>query len=345
MAALFEARFNPADTPLDRTALIAGARDVQVIVSSITDRMDAELIAALPESVRLIAQFGNGFGSTSIAFDFDNNGTINDASTSRTETLSGNAQAGLRIDGTINGNVPIVIGGRPPAVIDSISVSADSSSARSGWSVRGGADGSSADASRPSPARYVALGYLGYMLAGWVLLALPMSQALPLPALDSLFIAVSAVSTTGLATVDPGTSFTFFGQVVILGLVQIGGFGIMSGASLLFLAVAGRIRLRGRLLAQAEIQQVTRAYESVEPNTSGKGNKFGLNNDSLLPLGNFIRDLLDSLDRASVFPEPEGLLAAIAENITGETAEDQTQGRRFSEFMKEILALDLGNSR
>ncbi len=98
-------------------------------------------------------------------------------------------------------------------------------------------------------------------------------------------------------------------------------------------------------LAQAEIQQVTRAYESFEPNTSGKGNKFGLNNDSLLPLGNFIRDLLDSLDRASVFPEPEGLLAAIGENITGETAEDQTQGRRFSEFMKEILALDLGNSR
>ena len=95
-------------------------------------------------------------------------------------------------------------------------------------------------------------------------------------------------------------------------------------------------------LAQAEIQQITKAYEVFEPaRASDNGNKLGLNSESLLPLGNFIRDLLDSLDRASVFPEPAGLLTNMAEKITGETEQDQVQGRRFSEFMKEILALEL----
>lgn len=94
-------------------------------------------------------------------------------------------------------------------------------------------------------------------------------------------------------------------------------------------------------LAQVEIQQVTRAYETFEPAESSRGSKFGLNSESLLPLGNFIRDLLDSLERASVFPEPEGLLTTMAKKVTGETAEDQAQGRRFSDFMQQILALEL----
>ncbi|MFC3115461.1 DUF5610 domain-containing protein [Cellvibrio fontiphilus] len=94
-------------------------------------------------------------------------------------------------------------------------------------------------------------------------------------------------------------------------------------------------------LAQAEIQQVTKAYEAFEPSTAGNGNKFGLNNDSLLPLGNFIRDLLDSLDRASVFAEPEKLLTNIAEKMPDETTGDQTQAHRFSGFMKQIFALEL----
>jgi len=66
MAALFDARFNPTDARLDQAALITGARDADVIVSSITDRIDSELIAALPQSVKLIAQFGNGFDNINI---------------------------------------------------------------------------------------------------------------------------------------------------------------------------------------------------------------------------------------------------------------------------------------
>ena len=66
MAALFDTVFNTDDTPLDSAGLLAGIGDAQVLVSSITDRIDAELIAALPAGLKLIAQFGNGFDNINI---------------------------------------------------------------------------------------------------------------------------------------------------------------------------------------------------------------------------------------------------------------------------------------
>jgi glyoxylate reductase len=66
MTALFDVRFNPEDVPLSGEALLALAADCDVLVSSITDRIDADLIARLPRSVRLIAQFGNGFDNVDI---------------------------------------------------------------------------------------------------------------------------------------------------------------------------------------------------------------------------------------------------------------------------------------
>ena len=66
MATLFEARFNPDDTPYTGSRLVAALEDREVLVSSITDRLDGELIARLPQSVRLIAQVGNGFDNLDI---------------------------------------------------------------------------------------------------------------------------------------------------------------------------------------------------------------------------------------------------------------------------------------
>ena len=60
MAELFEASFNPADTPLDRAALIAAVADADVLVPTVTDRIDAELIAAAGPRLGLIANFGAG---------------------------------------------------------------------------------------------------------------------------------------------------------------------------------------------------------------------------------------------------------------------------------------------
>ncbi|MEN0037507.1 MAG: DUF5610 domain-containing protein [Cellvibrio sp.] len=95
-------------------------------------------------------------------------------------------------------------------------------------------------------------------------------------------------------------------------------------------------------LAQVEIQQVTQAYQTFEPGrASGGSDTNKLLADQLLPLGNFIKDLLASLDRASEFGEPKSLLTNMAENITGETEVDQAQGKRFRDFMEEMLALEL----
>lgn len=66
MATLFDARFNPDDAPLSADALVAELDGQDVLVSAITDRLDADLIARLPQSVRLIAQFGNGFDNIDI---------------------------------------------------------------------------------------------------------------------------------------------------------------------------------------------------------------------------------------------------------------------------------------
>lgn len=66
MATLFEASFNATDAPLSPDALIAGLAGKDVLVSSITDRIDAELIRRLPAEVKLIAQFGNGFDNIDI---------------------------------------------------------------------------------------------------------------------------------------------------------------------------------------------------------------------------------------------------------------------------------------
>ncbi|MEO1549985.1 MAG: potassium transporter TrkG [Pseudomonadota bacterium] len=92
-----------------------------------------------------------------------------------------------------------------------------------------------------SPAKLLLFGYSSYILLGWILLSLPVSQAVPVGALDTLFIATSAVSTTGLVTVDPGTSFTFWGQLVILMLIQLGGLGYMTLGSFIVLSVTNTI--------------------------------------------------------------------------------------------------------
>ena len=62
--------------------------------------------------------------------------------------------------------------------------------------------------------------------------------------LSALFTATSAVSLTGLIVVDTGSFWSPAGQVIILALIQLGGLGIMSLASLSGLIFTGRIALR-----------------------------------------------------------------------------------------------------
>lgn len=89
--------------------------------------------------------------------------------------------------------------------------------------------------------RLMLFGYLSYVLTGWLLLCLPWSAAPEVSALDHLFTAMSAVSTTGLVTVDTGAAYTGFGQAVIALLIQAGGIGYMTFSSFVVIASANRI--------------------------------------------------------------------------------------------------------
>ncbi|MGC6373584.1 TrkH family potassium uptake protein [Pseudomonas sp. K2I15] len=104
------------------------------------------------------------------------------------------------------------------------------------------------------PARVVALVFLAAILAGTAILMQPISQAegAAVPWVTAFFTAVSAVCVTGLVVVDTGTYWSTFGQSVILLLFQLGGFGIMTVATLLGLMVNSRLRLRTKMVAQLE---------------------------------------------------------------------------------------------
>ena len=107
------------------------------------------------------------------------------------------------------------------------------------------------------PTRVIPGAYLVAIAVGTVLLSLPVATAArraPV-ALDAAFTAVSAVCITGLVSVDTATFWSPFGQVVILLLIQVGGFGIVTLASLLTLVATGRISLKGSLLASQELRQ------------------------------------------------------------------------------------------
>lgn len=103
-----------------------------------------------------------------------------------------------------------------------------------------------------SPAR-LALGvFVVAILLFTLLLALPISSAEGTftTLQDAMFTAVSAVCVTGLTVVSTATHWTFFGQLVILIAIFVGGLGILTLASVLSLAVTKRLGVRGKLLAQ-----------------------------------------------------------------------------------------------
>jgi len=107
---------------------------------------------------------------------------------------------------------------------------------------------------RRHPAQLIVFAFAAGVLVGTGLLLLPFATTGLGGAsfTTALFTSTSALCVTGLVVVDTPTYWTHFGQVVILGLIQIGGIGIMTLASLLALLVARRLGLRTRLIAQAE---------------------------------------------------------------------------------------------
>ena len=108
-----------------------------------------------------------------------------------------------------------------------------------------------------SPSRLIALVFLGIILAGTFLLMLPVSSrnGTPCDFLSALFTATSATCVTGLTPFDTWTQWSGFGQGVLLCLIQIGGLGFMSVASLLFFLIRSRIGLMGQMVMAQSLGQ------------------------------------------------------------------------------------------
>ena len=105
------------------------------------------------------------------------------------------------------------------------------------------------------PFALLVYGFAGIIALGALLLWLPMSskagEFTSFP--NALFTSTSAVCVTGLAVVDTGAHYSSFGQGVILFLMQIGGFGFMTGATLLLLAFGRRLGLREKILVRESL--------------------------------------------------------------------------------------------
>lgn len=103
-----------------------------------------------------------------------------------------------------------------------------------------------------STTHMIMLSFLLVILVGSLLLSLPISSASgkAVPFLDALFTATSATCVTGLVTLPTVTTWSLFGHVVILILIQVGGLGVITIMSAIMILLHKRVGLNSRLLLQ-----------------------------------------------------------------------------------------------
>ncbi|HRP46703.1 MAG TPA: TrkH family potassium uptake protein [Trueperaceae bacterium] len=108
----------------------------------------------------------------------------------------------------------------------------------------------------PSPARLIATTFAGGIISGTLLLLLPQAQApgAQVSFLDALFTATSALCITGLSVVDIGTTFNWFGQVIVMLLIKVGGLGIVTFGALFAIAMRRRVGYQQRLGLQNQMR-------------------------------------------------------------------------------------------
>ena len=105
---------------------------------------------------------------------------------------------------------------------------------------------------KSNPALMMAVSFMFIIMVGSGMLLMPrcIQQGIHLSWIDSLFTATSAVCVTGLTTIDIPTTFTSFGQLVILMLIQVGGLGVMTITSFFALFFMGNTSLYSQMQVQ-----------------------------------------------------------------------------------------------
>lgn len=111
------------------------------------------------------------------------------------------------------------------------------------------------DSIQESPPRFLVSGFLVVIVLGALLLYLPIAskEGIWTPLLDCFFTATSATCVTGLVTVNTAAHWTTFGHIIIILLIQIGGLGFMTVATLMALLLGKRITLKDRLIIQEQM--------------------------------------------------------------------------------------------
>jgi len=111
-----------------------------------------------------------------------------------------------------------------------------------------------------SPSRVILFSFAGAIIIGTILLSLPVSSTgRPLYVEDALFTATSAVCVTGLIVVDTEKDLSFFGQAVVLLLIQLGGLGIMTFSTFFM------VMFRRKFISQSGMQVLRATLSSGTP--------------------------------------------------------------------------------
>ncbi|WP_298054294.1 TrkH family potassium uptake protein [uncultured Paenalcaligenes sp.] len=108
-----------------------------------------------------------------------------------------------------------------------------------------------------SPPIVLAMGFLGLIILGTVLLKMPFATRSPISWFEAFFTATSAVTVTGLTVIEPATVLSIPGQVLITILVQIGGLGFVTFAVLAAITLGKRISLQQQALALEAFNQTS----------------------------------------------------------------------------------------
>ncbi|MGG6431149.1 TrkH family potassium uptake protein [Anoxybacillus sp. D401a] len=106
-----------------------------------------------------------------------------------------------------------------------------------------------------TPPQLLASMFLFLVVVGGVLLKLPIATEKEISWLDAFFLSTSAATVTGLAPIDPGSTFTVFGEVILMVLIQVGGLGIMTFAVLVVIVLGKKIGMKQRMLMQEALNQ------------------------------------------------------------------------------------------
>ncbi len=109
-----------------------------------------------------------------------------------------------------------------------------------------------------TPVQILSFGYLIIILIGAFLLMLPISsvQQTSQKFIDAFFTSTSAISTTGLIVVDTGTYYSFFGQIIILILIQIGGIGYMAIYVIIVMLTSNKFSISSKKFLRESISRL-----------------------------------------------------------------------------------------